>query len=282
MNGPALVITADDFGAAPAVNEAVEIAHRDGVLSAASLMVAGPAAADAVERARRLPDLRVGLHLVLTDGRPVLPAEQVRRLTGRDGRFSDRMAAAGARMFFDPRARRELAAEIDAQFAAFAATGLPLDHVNGHKHFQLHPTIARLIGEIGARYGLRAMRVPVEPLASLALADPAAPSRGDTVMSWWAKRSQRAVRRSGLLTPDWVFGLRWSGAMTAPRLAGLIRVLPPGLTEIYLHPATHGEFEGAVADYLYAEELAALTAPGAAAAVAERGARLGGFADFAA
>ena len=73
-----LVITSDDFGAAPEVNEAVEQAHRDGVLTAASLMVAAPGAADAVERAKRLPSLGVGLHVVLVEGKPALPPEVVR------------------------------------------------------------------------------------------------------------------------------------------------------------------------------------------------------------
>src|SRR6185312_16149728 len=72
-----LIVTADDFGASVAVNEAVEQAHRRGILTCASLMVAGEAAADAVVRARAMPKLGAGLHLVLVDGRPVLPPETV-------------------------------------------------------------------------------------------------------------------------------------------------------------------------------------------------------------
>src|SRR5256885_16876972 len=71
---------------------------------------------------------------------------------------------------------------------------------------------------------------------------------------------RRRLRAAGLLTPDRVFGLRWSGRMTRERLAGLIRHLPDGLSEIYLHPAT-GPFAGAAPDYHYREELDALTAP---------------------
>src|SRR5690348_4715381 len=84
-----LIVTADDFGRDIAINEAVEAAHRDGILSSASLMVGAPAAADAVERSRRLPGLRVGLHLVLIDGSPVLPPGGIRGLVGVDGRFGD-------------------------------------------------------------------------------------------------------------------------------------------------------------------------------------------------
>jgi hopanoid biosynthesis associated protein HpnK len=275
-----LVITADDFGAAEAVNEAVDIAHQGGVLSAASLMVTGAAAADAVRRARETPSLRVGLHLVLVEGRPCLPANRVPHLTDADGTFHDNMAASGAAMFFHPSARAELAAEIEAQFAAFAATGLPLDHVNAHKHFHLHPTIAGLILKIGPRFGMRTVRAPLEPEAPLRLAEPATRVRGDPARLF-ARALRGRIRAAGLRAPDQVFGLRWSGAMTEPRLAGIVRALPPGLSEIYLHPATHGDFEGAAPGYRYAEELAALTSPAVSGALSESGARLGGFADFA-
>jgi hopanoid biosynthesis associated protein HpnK len=276
-----LIITADDFGADVAVNEAVEMAHRDGALSAASLMVGAPATADAAARARGLPSLRVGLHMVLVDGRPTLPPERVPHLVGTDGRFRPNMAAAGAMMFFHPAARAELAAEIEAQYSAFAATGLGLDHVNAHKHFHLHPTIARLIVDIGARHGLQAVRIPIEPTAPLAAAEPSAVPRRDPVVAAWAALARTRVRRAGLLAPDQVFGLRWSGAMTEGRLEGLIRALPPGLSEIYLHPATRGGFEGAAPGYRYAEEFAALTSPAVAEALDASDVRRGGFADFA-
>jgi hopanoid biosynthesis associated protein HpnK len=276
-----LVITADDFGADIAVNEAVEIAHRQGVLSAASLMVGAPAAADAVDRARRMPQLRVGLHLVLVDGRPVLPAARTGRLTRADGGFTDNMVVSGARMFLDPRARRELAAEIDAQFRAFAATGLALDHVNAHKHFHLHPTIAALILDIGVRYGVAAVRVPIEPLQPLRTVEPGSALRPDRFVGAWAALARARARRAGLLAPDHVFGLRWSGAMTTPRLSGLVRALPPGLSEIYLHPATRGAFPGAAPGYRYEEELAALISDESRRALADTAIVRGGFVDFA-
>lgn len=275
-----LIITADDFGMALAVNEAVESACRDGVLTAASLMVCAPASADAVARAKRLPGLRVGLHLVLVDGVPVLPASEAPHLVDRHGRFRLDMVAAGATMFFHPAARRELAAEIEAQFRAFQATGLRLDHVNAHKHFHLHPTIAGLILKLGARHGARAIRLPIEPVATLKAVETDAAYRQDRLLGAWARLGRARARRAGMLAPDQVFGLRWSGHMHGERLEGLIRALPPGLSEIYLHPATDGGFEGAAAGYAYEAELAGLLSPGVARAVLESGARRGGFADF--
>jgi hopanoid biosynthesis associated protein HpnK len=273
-----LVITADDFGADVCVNAAVEIAHRQGVLSAASLMVAAPAAADAVARARTLPGLRVGLHLTLVEGRPVLPAARIPHLVDASGLFRTDMAAAGARMFFHPLARRQLAAEIAAQFQAFADTGLRLDHVNAHKHFHLHPTIAGLILKVGARYGLRAARVPVEPAGVLAAIEPGAGQRGFSPLDLMARALRGRFRRAGLTVPDAVFGLRWSGAMTADRLRGLIEHLPAGFSEIYLHPAAAQAYPGSAPGYRYQEELAALTAPEVVEALRRSSVRAGGFA----
>jgi chitin disaccharide deacetylase len=275
----ALIVTADDFGASREVNDAVEIAHRDGILTAASLMVSAPAAADAVLRARANPRLRVGLHIVLVDGRPTLPPSQVPDLVGSTGAFRDDMAASAANMFFRPSVRRQLEAEIAAQFDAFRATGLALDHVNTHKHFHLHPTIASTILKVGRRYGLRAIRVPLEPNGVLRRADPRARLPSALVTAPWAMLARARFRAAGLTVPDQVFGLAWSGRMTPARVLGLIENLPEGLTELYLHPAT-GPFPGSALGYAYAEELAALIAPRVVEAFRNSAISKGGFADF--
>jgi hopanoid biosynthesis associated protein HpnK len=273
-----LIVTADDFGAAEAVNDAVENAHRYGILTAASLMVTGAAAADAAARAKRMPSLRVGLHLVLVEGRAVLPAATLPDLVDRDGFFRTDMARAGAAMFFRPTVRRQLAREIEAQFEAFAATGLAFDHVNAHKHFHLHPTIAGLIAALARKYGVRAVRVPLEPRAVLAAVEPAPFSGVAALTAPFARLQKRRFARAGLMTPDQVFGLRWSGAMTRTRLGGIIAHLPPGLSEIYLHPAT-GPYPGSAPGYRYAEELAALLDGAIGESARDPHIRRGGFRD---
>jgi len=273
-----LIVTADDFGAAREVNEAVELAHTRGILTAASLMMGGDAVDDAIARARRLPSLRVGLHLVLVDGRPLLPPAAIPALVGRDGRLPRDLARAGINLFFRRDARRQLAAEIAAQFDAFAATGLALDHVNAHHHFHLHPTVAALMLEIGATRGLRAVRVPIEPHDVLARADPSSRHRVDRRAIASARLLRRRVRRRNLLAPAQVFGLAWSGAMTRSRVGGLLRHLPDGISEIYAHPATSDRFAGASGGH--ADELAALVAPEIAALVRERDVATGGYSDF--
>jgi chitin disaccharide deacetylase len=274
-----LIVTADDFGAAREINEAVEAAHRGGILTAASLMISAPAAADAIARARLLPSLRVGLHLVLVEGRPVLPASALTHLVDENGLFRADMAALGTRIFFSGQARRQIAAEIFAQFEAFRATGLTLDHCNAHKHFHLHPVVGALIAKIGGQFGLRAARVPQEPRDVLRRIERQTPRAPAWLTAPFALLLRRRFEAAGLLAPDHTFGLLWSGRMTKERLFGLIRNLPDGLSEIYLHPAT-GAFVGAESGYRYREEFDALMDSEIIAASRDPSLRLGGFSDF--
>ena len=276
-----MIVTADDFGLAPEVNAAVEAAHGNGILTAASLMVGAPAAADAVERARRMRSLKVGLHIVLTDGYPVSPASRLPNLVDGSGRFRSDMARSSVRIFVDPMVRRQVADEIAAQFEAFLATGLRLDHVDCHKHWHLHPTISGLILDIGQRYGMTALRIPSEPVRVLRLIEKQTSSKLSWVTSTCAALLKARVRRRRLLAADRVFGLAWSGAMTETRLAGLLAHLPDGLTEIYFHPATSNSFSGAAPGYRYSDELAALIAPRIVLAARGEDIRLIGYSDLA-
>lgn len=276
-----LVVTADDFGLDESVNDAVEQAARAGTLTAASLMVAAPAAADAVRRARALPQLNVGLHLTLADGRAQLPPHEIPRLVDAHGRFGDRLAFDGLRYFALPGARRQLEAEIRAQFAAFAATGLKLDHVNAHKHLHLHPTVLALVLEIGAEYGLAAVRVPAEPLWYARRVSTGA-WLGALGLAPWLALMKRRLASARVAHNDQVFGIAHSGAMDEARLLEILARLPPGATEIYLHPATRsGEaIAPSMRGYRHADELAALLSTRVRDAVATTRARRGGFRDL--
>jgi hopanoid biosynthesis associated protein HpnK len=266
---PRLIVTADDFGLHQAVNEAVERGYREGVLRAASLMVAAPAVADAVARAKQHPGLAVGLHLVLADGRAMLPPARIPDLVDAQGMFDSNMVRNGFRFFFLPRVRRQLAEEIRAQFEAFAATGLRLDHVNAHKHFHLHPTILSLMLNIGREYGMRAIRLPSEP------------GMGPWLRPWLALMRSR-LDRAGVAYNDHVFGLRHSGGMDETVMLGILKQLPDGLSEVYLHPASHGRLTDSMADYRHTDELAALLSPRVRQVIADRYRLCEGFLDPAA
>jgi len=274
-----LIVTADDFGLALPVNEAVERGHREGILTSASLMVTGAAAADAVERARRLPRLGVGLHLVLVDGRPALPPERVPDLVGADGRFPANPVRAGLRIFFSARARAQAAAECRAQLEAFRATGLALDHVDGHHHFHQHPTVQRILLELAREFGIAAVRVPYEPFAASARAASDRLPRRLLAALLHARRTsamRRRLLRAGIRCNDAMLGLADTGRMGPERVRRLIAALPEGLSELYFHPATRrwGEGDAWPPDYEPEAELAALIDPAVRKALAASGAGL--------
>jgi chitin disaccharide deacetylase len=275
-----LIVTADDFGLAGEVNEAVEQAHTHGVLSAASLMVGAPAAADAVARARGMPRLRVGLHLTLVESAPLLPPVEIPDLVDGSGCLRRDLAGYGAAIMFRPSVRRQLRAEIRAQFEAFRATGLALDHVNAHQHYHLHPAVMSELLDIGRDFGMGALRAPFEPISGLAAVERTPRSAVAIIAGPWARLTQRRARGAGLVVADRVFGLAWSGAMTEPRVAGLIETLGPGCTEIYTHPATDGGFPGSAPNYRYAEELRALLSKRSRDALDRSGAALGGYGEM--
>lgn len=244
---PRLITVADDFGLSPAVNAAVARAHCDGILTSASLMVGAAHAAEAVEIARALPRLRVGLHLVLVEGAAVLPPRDIPDLVGDDGWFSSKQVRLSFGYALRPRVRRQLAAEIRAQFAAFARTGLALDHANAHKHMHLHPVVGRMMVRIGREFGLRAVRVPAEPGHA-------------PLLRAWCGVLRREVLGAGMITNDRIFGLSRSGHMTLNYVQAVLERLPAGLTELYFHPATESDavLRRFMPDYEHAAELAAL------------------------
>ena len=261
-----LIVTGDDFGLAEPVNEAIEEAHVNGILTTASLMVGAPASRDAVARAKRIPSLRVGLHLVLVEGKPVLPSASIPALVDKNGEFSTRLAEAGFRFFLLPGVRRQLEAVIRAQFQAYRTTGLPLDHANGHNHMHLHPTVLSLVLKVGREFGLAAVRVPYEPpLRSWRMSRRFLVSRLAASLSLtpWTGLMRTRLRRQKLRCNDFVFGMFDTGAMTTEQTLRVIGRLPDGVTEIYFHPATRRcpEIDRAMPEYRHEQELAALTSP---------------------
>jgi len=258
-NARHLIVCADDFGLDVAVNEAVEQAHSRGILTCTSLMMGEKAVGDAVERAKRLPKLGVGLHIVLTAGQAGSKPSEISDLVTSDGRFDDNMARAGVRYFFLPHVRRQLRTEIRAQFEAFRATGLKLDHVNAHRHFHLHPTLANMILDIGRDYGMKAMRLPYEPVKNLRLASPDENITTPLYQPWVCMLGVR-LRMAGMRTNDNIFGLRWSGGMDEKRVSSILANLPNGVTEIYFHPATQRteQLKHLMPDYRHTDEFTAL------------------------
>ncbi len=235
-----LIVNADDFGRSAAINQAVVRAHTEGILTTTSLMVNEPACADAVALARQHPRLGVGLHLTLLCGRSALRPEQIPGLVNSHAEFPTAPAAAGFRYFFLPRLREQLRAEIHAQFEKFHATGLPLDHVNGHLHLHLHPVVFRILMQDAAQLGFQRARLTFDPFwLNLRLASGQLAYRAThaAIFHLLSARARPALRRHGVRHTGAVFGLLQNARVDEAYVLNLLPLLPAGDSELYSHPS---------------------------------------------
>ncbi len=276
----ALIVNADDFGRSPEINAAVLAAHREGILTSASLMVTGGAAEEAAAMARRTPSLAVGLHLVLVAGRAAADPADLPHLVDASGRFADDPVAAGLRLAHRA-ARPEIEREIAGQLERFAATGLPLSHVDGHLHLHAHPAVLDLLLPLAVRHGARGVRLPRDPLRPALAWDRGRPFQKAAwalAFGLLARRAAPRVRAAGLAVPARTYGLMQTGAMSEGYLLHLLARLDAPTAEIYLHPTAGERLEPLGPN---PGELAALLSPRVRELVARRGLRLTTYAGLA-
>jgi len=235
-----LIVNADDFGRSKSINAAIIDAHQRGILTSASLMVNGGAVEEAVQLAKANPKLGIGLHLTLCCGSSALPKKDIPLLVNNEDHFRESPVLAGMVYFFSLSARKQLAAEITAQLDKFAQTGLLLDHVNGHLHFHLHPTVFSLLKQELIKRGVRAVRLTRDP----------------ATVDWplgrgrWLYRASHAVifdllswnargflNQVAIAHTDYVFGLLENARVTEEYILKLLGALPGGDSELYSHPS---------------------------------------------
>lgn len=262
-----VIITGDDFGLSPAVNTAIIKAHREGLLTCASLMINGPAWQEAVDLAKANPKLCLGLHLTLIQGRGVLPHHRIPNLVEAQGNFRHNPVAAGFTYYFSRCARQEIRAELQAQVEKMLQAGLPPRFLNGHLNIHLHPAVWPLVRQLAIDFDITGVRLARENLRvtlSLNRQRPASKTAHAFIFAWLSRRAASSL--GTLKTNDHLFGLLNDGAMDESYLVGLLPRLAPGVTEIYCHPAVSSDRETLPwpSHYQPQAELAALLSPNVA------------------
>jgi chitin disaccharide deacetylase len=285
-NAPAaartVIITADDFGLSREVNAGIIRAHREGVLTATSLMVAAAARDEAAALARDNPRLDVGLHLVVCRGQSVLPADRLAGIVDSSGNFAESSVGAGMRYFFNREIRTRLRDEIRAQIELHLKLVGRLDHVDGHLNFHVHPVIADILLDLCTEYQIPCVRLPREPVfTTLSLArDNAARKVVEAgIFHALSRRTRRLMAARGMHSTDWLFGLHQSGNLTEEYVIGVVARLPAGLTELYFHPAA--DLGGEPPTLEAQREVSILTSPRLRTALEGQGVRLTNFAEIA-
>jgi len=137
-----LIVTADDVGLDPGMTAGAIEAHRNGIVTACSIVANGVAFDDAVARLRDVPALNVGIHLALVEERALttgepMPRDYIRFLLAR---------------------KRDPEPELRAQIEKVLATGLRITHVNGHQHLHMLPRIFALVERLAIEYDIPYIR----------------------------------------------------------------------------------------------------------------------------
>ena len=235
-----LIVNADDFGRSHSINEAVVRAHREGILTSASLMVSETGFDEAVKLAKENPKLGVGLHLTLLQGHSALSPEKISGLVNSRGEFSDNPIGVGLSYFFKHSLREQLRTEIHAQFEKFRTTGLSLDHVNGHLHLHLHPTVFRILTDNSEKLGIHHLRLTRDCLSRSRKI-----SHGHwfyrishaVIFEFLSSRTRKTLKQKNIRHAQITFGLLQNAQVDEDYILKLLPELPLGNSELYSHPS---------------------------------------------
>ena len=280
----ALIVHSDDFGLSPEVNAGIARAHREGVLTSASILPNGPAFAEATGAVRATPALGVGVEWNLVRGRPLCAPDRVRSLVGSSGLFpgdAGRVLAWGLLGRLDP---EHVARELEAQLGRVRDAGVVPTHVCGEKHGHLFPGIAAVAARVAGRAGVRAYRSIVasspgpHPEAVADRASLAGRARAEIVTAC-ARAARRHYAAAGLAGTDGFIGLARTGEVDAAFVEEAARTIGEGVHELMTHvgvagsevPAGWGRYR---IEASRPRELSALCAPGLRARIEAAGVTL--------
>ena len=234
-----LILNADDFGLTPGINRAVIELHQAGCLTSATLMAAGPAFEEAAALARQNPTLGIGCHLVFVDGTPITAPRTIPTLCPDGKRFRPSLSAFVSALLRGAISPAELIREAPAQILHLQHAGIPVTHLDTHKHTHIFPRVLAPILVAAQACNVPALRNPFEPRWAVALT-PAVPRVRRTQVALLRalqpafKRLTHSINRRGLL-PAGTLGIAATGTLDESTLRALI---PTGdvLYELCCHP----------------------------------------------
>jgi predicted glycoside hydrolase/deacetylase ChbG (UPF0249 family) len=265
-----LIVNADDFGISEAVNRGIVEAHERGIVTSTSLMATGPAFEHAVALARRCPRLAVGVHLSLTDQRPL---SELRGLVTADGMFPPHTTQLLQQALRGRLPLAEVRQELDAQIRRVRAAGVEVSHLDGHQHVHVLPGVAAVVAELAASHGIAAVRYPAERVRGYMLRSAQHVRRVAEQMAlrfFCARSPLQALRRS-----DDFAGFYFGGRLDEANLETVLDTLPSaGTVELMCHPGAEDMQPVRGWEYAWAAERDALTSGRIRELVTARGVQL--------
>lgn len=269
-----LLLNADDFGRHSLINGAVEKGAAEGSLRSASLMPGEPCFAEAVALAKKYPQLGVGIHFTLVDGRPVSPVEEIPTLATAEGKFLPNHTAFVKKYLQGGISLAEVRRELTAQLDKLLQAGITPTHADSHQHIHILPGIFSVVLDILEAYNIKRVRTPKVSGRPM---DFFTGGLGQIVGRWglWgiSALGKRQARARGFATPDYFSGKVAGDAVDEATVLAIVEEMPSGVTEVMLHPGLSNaelvKYSGWEHDY--EAEYAASCSPKLRALLAEKG-----------
>ena len=239
-----LIVNADDLGWTQGVNRGIAEAHRNGIVTSTSLLANGCAFEEAVQSALQSPGLGVGVHLNLSDGKPLAPARQVKSLLDENGNFSGGPETLLFRLTAKSLDAREVELEWNAQIEKVRAAGIRPTHLDGHKHVQMLPGLFAVALRLAKKHGIEAVRVSHEASSLRAALNSGGELAGLTLkqgvqargLKLLARDARKMAERAGIAAADYFCGIAQTGVLTKKGIQQMLASLPEGTTELMCHP----------------------------------------------
>ena len=281
-----LIVNADDFGLAPGVIRAILEAHRTGIVTSTTILANAAAFDEAASAALATPSLAIGVHLNLTQGRPISDPSQLGSLVTPAGEFLGNAEALYARLLTGRVPLDAVERELHAQIQRVFAAGIRPTHLDGHQHFHLWPPVFALVARLASEYGMAGVRCPRERRADFHLLwRRNASLRGKILLqagvglglAFLAVASRAALAAAHVATPDYFYGVSATGYLDRGTLAGVLQDVPHGVSELMCHPGYVDATLQRVETRLVRQremEFDAVADPGARALVTELGIQL--------
>jgi predicted glycoside hydrolase/deacetylase ChbG (UPF0249 family) len=238
-------VNADDLGWTEGVNRGIAEAHRNGIVTSASLLANGAAFQSGVELARTTPALGVGVHLNLSDGAPVAERELVTTLLNARGELEGKPESLLLRLARRSVLLNEIEQEWDAQIQKVRDVGIEPTHLDGHRHVQMLPGLFEIALRLAKRHGIAAVRISHEESSLRAALSSGAKQKRTVVMrqgvqarglKMLARDAREQAERAGIAAADYFCGIAQTGELTREGVARLLEILPDGTTELMCHP----------------------------------------------
>lgn len=225
-----LIVNADDFGYSEEINKGIIESHINGIVTSTSMIVNMPGFKSAVKLVKKHHSLDVGIHLNLTEGKPLLNSPLAVK-----GKFS----GSYLNFILNKYPEEEIEAELEAQITKLESAGIKISHIDGHQHIHVFPNVFKIIINLAKKHNIKYIRIPDEKIISNKILFGSILDGQlikNIVLSTLSINKKKLLTKNGLKTTDNFYGVLSANQLTFTKLASIVKNIENGTSELICHP----------------------------------------------